>query len=156
MTDADDDIAAGIAATAAEAVDALDVEGLVGLDVDLSGGLGTAPQLEADTQKFASFALEIVLPPNPVRALDNSLTGDQQAGKNFSEGTRRADGLPASFDGPLGAQAGFRCEGCHRLDESQLDREAYQGGHAVVAEPSRVDPRRDEAVPQRVHLDQRR
>ncbi len=94
-------------------------EGLLGMDVDLSGGLGTAPEFEADMQKFSDFALDIVLPPNPVRALDNSLTPEAQAGKDFAEGDRRSDGLPASFDSVLGAQAGFRCEGCHRLDPSQ-------------------------------------
>src|SRR6185503_3164560 len=48
--------------------------GLVGREEEL------AP---SDMQKFTDFALELALPPNPVRAIDNSLTAAQQAGKNF-------------------------------------------------------------------------
>lgn len=86
--------------------------GLVGGDTP-PGDLG----LQADMQKFADFALQITLPPNPVRALDNSLTAFQQSGKDFFTGTRRADGLATDLGGGLG-QLGFRCEGCHRLDPS--------------------------------------
>jgi hypothetical protein len=62
----------------------------------------------ADMQKFADFALQITLPPNPVRALDNSLTTDEQAGHDFYTGTRAADGL-------FGIAA-ETCDGCHTLD----------------------------------------
>ena len=34
-------------------------------------------------QKFTDFILQVTYPPNPIRALNNSLTADQQAGRNF-------------------------------------------------------------------------
>jgi YVTN family beta-propeller protein len=67
---------------------------------------------ESDMNKFTSFALTITLPPNPVRAIDNSLTTDQQGGEDFFLGTRKADGLDAP-------DLGFTCDGCHELDASQ-------------------------------------
>ncbi|MEW6271507.1 MAG: hypothetical protein AB1689_19670, partial [Thermodesulfobacteriota bacterium] len=67
----------------------------------------------ADMHEFTDFALTITLPPNPIRALNNSLTADQQAGRNFYLGSRRADGL--SFGDGLG----FNCNGCHTLDPAQ-------------------------------------
>ncbi len=68
---------------------------------------------ETDMQAFSDFALQIMLPPNPVRALDNSLTPDQQAGFNFMTGSRRSDGI---F---VGGGTGFNCVGCHTLNPSQ-------------------------------------
>jgi hypothetical protein len=70
---------------------------------------------EADMHDFTAFALTMTLPPNPVRALNNSLTSDQQAGRNFYTGSRRSDGLAAS----ISADGGFNCNGCHVLDPSQ-------------------------------------
>src|SRR5690606_6739464 len=67
---------------------------------------------EADMHEFTDFALSITLPPNPIRALNNSLTADQQAGRNFYFGNRRSDGL--NIDG-----FGFNCNGCHTLDPAQ-------------------------------------
>ena len=55
----------------------------------------------------------IMLPPNPNRALDNSLTSAQQNGRNFFLGPRLSDGIPGSI---FGQQVGFTCEGCHRLE----------------------------------------
>jgi DNA-binding beta-propeller fold protein YncE len=78
--------------------------GLVGREEEL------AP---ADMQKFTDFALEIKLPPNPIRAIDGSLTAAQQAGKNFYFGTRRSDGLASDING---VQLGFNCNGCHTVD----------------------------------------
>jgi len=78
--------------------------GLVGRDSQIP---------EADMQAFSDFALQIYLPPNPIRALNNSLTADQQAGKNFMTGTRRSDGLQ---DDIFGITTGFNCVGCHILD----------------------------------------
>jgi DNA-binding beta-propeller fold protein YncE len=86
-------------------------EGLVGSDEAPS-----SPALQADMQLFTDFALQITLPPNPVRALDNSLTADQQAGSNFYSGTRCADGLCfGGVNGPIG----FNCNGCHTLNPAQ-------------------------------------
>ena len=63
------------------------------------------PPAEADMQRFADFALSLVLPPNPVRPLDNQLTPDAALG--------RASYLTQAVDGAL------TCEQCHRLDASQ-------------------------------------
>ena len=78
--------------------------GLVGRDSQIP---------ESDMQKFSDFILQVQLPPNPIRALSNSLTADQQAGRNFMTGGRRADGLFA------GNGFGFNCVGCHILDPGQ-------------------------------------
>jgi len=57
-------------------------------------------------QAFTDFALQVQLPPNPVRNLDNSLTPAQQRGAAFFAGPRLSDG--------------FRnCKGCHTLDPAQ-------------------------------------
>ena len=85
--------------------------GLVGRDGIISG---------ADMQAFTDFQLQVVLPPNPVRALSNQLNGNEQAGKDFFLGNDGADSLGGDghrSDGvPLVAGAGFTCEGCHTLD----------------------------------------
>jgi len=70
---------------------------------------------EQDMQDFANFALRITLPPNPVRALDNALTSEEQNGADFFDGPRRSDGLAADV---AGLETGFTCEGCHGLDSS--------------------------------------
>jgi len=75
--------------------------GLVGMDIDLSGGPGTQPAFEADMQDFSDFALEIVLPPNPIRPLDNQLTG----------GTANAE--TRYFNDNMDTQT---CETCHTLE----------------------------------------
>jgi hypothetical protein len=48
-----------------------------------------------------------MLPPNPVRALDNSLTTAQQGGRDFYFGPRKADGDHVT---------GNTCNDCHVLD----------------------------------------
>ena len=58
-----------------------------------------------DMQKFADFALQVFLPPNPVRALDNTLNSLQQAGRRLflaSEGAPLSDFVAT-------------CDGCHKL-----------------------------------------
>lgn len=83
-------------------------------------------------QSFSDFMLSVALPPNPVRAIDNSLTEAQKRGKNFYFGMptgieigiarRRSDGVGPILEGLLNViageqvEAGFTCEGCHRLD----------------------------------------
>jgi DNA-binding beta-propeller fold protein YncE len=81
-------------------------EGLVGHQ-----GIISVP----DMQKFAIFALQIFLPPNPVRNLDNSLTASQVAGRTkfFSCGE------PAECSLPFDANATDTvedCDGCHELN----------------------------------------
>ncbi|MCK5830094.1 MAG: YncE family protein [Methylococcales bacterium] len=68
------------------------------------GGLnGRHEPLTDDEMKiFANFALQITYPPNPIRNLDNSLTPNQSAGKDFYFGN------PSDIF--------FNCNGCHVLD----------------------------------------
>ncbi len=68
---------------------------------------------ESDMQAFSDFVLQIMMPPNPIRALDNSLTGWEQFGRDFMTGSRRSDGI---F---VGGGTGFNCVGCHTLNPSQ-------------------------------------
>jgi hypothetical protein len=65
--------------------------------------VGNATQLsDADMQAFTDFVLQMTYPPNPIRNLDNSLTPNQQAGRDH-------------FFEPLGE--GFNsCNDCHTLD----------------------------------------
>jgi DNA-binding beta-propeller fold protein YncE len=81
-------------------------EGLVGNDGIISG---------SDMQKFTDFTLQIFLPPNPVRALDNSLTTAQQDGQDkwFScgPGTIECASLDANATDTV-----EDCDGCHSLD----------------------------------------
>ena len=70
------------------------------------------PGLQADMADFTDFALQITLPPNPNRALDRSLTSNQQAGMDFFDGSTGQLSDGASING-------FTCEGCHRHDPSQ-------------------------------------
>jgi hypothetical protein len=67
----------------------------------------------ADMQKFTNFALQIKLPPNPVRALDNSLTASQASGEAFFLGPQLSDRTQGTF---FNQPTGFTCEGCHRLE----------------------------------------
>ena len=71
--------------------------GLLGRD---EGGLS-----EVDLDNFTTFALGLTYPPNPIRALDNSLTPQQQAGRDLYTG-RVTDQVA-------------NCNGCHELDRSQ-------------------------------------
>lgn len=75
-------------------------EGLLGDDVP-----PTDPQRQADMHAFTEFALQMTLPPNPVRALDNSLSAAQQAGEDF-------------YFGPT-SDFIQNCNGCHAIDPTQ-------------------------------------
>ena len=71
-------------------------EGLIGMD-----GIPTTNEMV----QFTNFALQLMLPPNPIRALDNSLSTQEFAGLNeFSEPFH--DGIAA-------------CKTCHELNPSQ-------------------------------------
>ncbi len=72
-------------------------------NVAFPGLVGRASEIpDADMQAFAEFTLSITYPPNPIRALDNSLTTAEQEGRNVYFG-RITDVL-------------FNCNGCHTLD----------------------------------------
>ena len=81
-------------------------EGLVGHEGTISG---------TEMQAFADFMLQVRLPPNPVRNLDNSLTAAQQDGSNkwFScgAGTIECAVLDANATDTV-----EDCDGCHSLD----------------------------------------
>jgi DNA-binding beta-propeller fold protein YncE len=86
-------------------------------NVAFPGLLGREAELPAaEMEAFARFALLLTLPPNPIRALDRSLTPAQQAGADFFSGERRSDGLAVDFGA---TRAGFTCEGCHTHDPAQ-------------------------------------
>jgi len=52
---------------------------IVAFDGLLGRGSPDAPFSATDMQNFADFILQVTMPPNPVRALDNTLNSDQQA-----------------------------------------------------------------------------
>jgi hypothetical protein len=70
--------------------------------------VGRATELtDAEMQAFTDFALQITYPPNPIRALDNSLTADEQIGKDiFDKEPRTLSGLVADLT----------CSQCHVFD----------------------------------------
>ncbi len=71
-------------------------EGLVGKHGTISA---------SEMQQFTDFILQVMLPPNPVRALDNTLTAQAQAGRN------RFFGAPSDIIA--------NCDGCHTLSPSE-------------------------------------
>jgi YVTN family beta-propeller protein len=82
-------------------------------------GAAQEPTL-AQMQQFTNFQLQVVEPPNPVRALDNSLNASQQLGQNFFNGSRPSDGINLGILGgifnPIVGQTSFTCNGCHVLN----------------------------------------
>lgn len=85
-------------------------------------GAAQEPTL-AQMQQFTDFQLQVVEPPNPVRALDNTLNASQQLGKNFFSGNRPSDGINLGVAGailqPVLGQNSFTCNGCHVLNPAQ-------------------------------------
>ena len=71
---------------------------LIGRDAPL-----TAEQMQA----FTDFQLQVMYPPNPIRALDDSLNADQQAGRDFFFDNQSFFFPPE----PL-----FTCASCHVVD----------------------------------------
>lgn len=69
--------------------------GLLGRDQELTAG---------QMQAFTDYILEVMYPPNPIRALDNSLSTAAQAGRTF-------------YFGPT-SDTFTDCNGCHVLDEN--------------------------------------
>jgi DNA-binding beta-propeller fold protein YncE len=79
------------------------------------GLLGRDAELSADEmQKFTDFALQIMYPPNPIRSLDNSLTPQQQAGRDF---------FFNATSSPIGS-----CQTCHTLDPEANPEEGQFAG----------------------------
>lgn len=64
------------------------------------------PLTPAQMHAFADFILQVTYPPNPIQALDNSLTPDQQAGHDFF--------FQPSTSTPLSPAT--NCTSCHALD----------------------------------------
>ena len=60
----------------------------------------------SDMQAFTDFILQVVLPPNPVRGLDNQLNAAQAAGRD-------------TYFNHFGVDLVANCNGCHTLDPSQ-------------------------------------
>ena len=72
--------------------------------VGFVGLLGrSAPLPDGDMEAFTDFVLQLTYPPNPIRNLDNSLTPQQQQGRDFFFGNQ-SDANIAS------------CQQCHLLD----------------------------------------
>jgi hypothetical protein len=81
-------------------------EGLIGANDILDAG---------DMQTFSNFALQLMLPPNPNRALDNSLTPSEASGETvFNDVFDDVDIDP----GPAINDA-FTCELCHRQSPAE-------------------------------------
>lgn len=75
-----------------------------------TGLLGRGAQLSpAQMQAFTDFMLQVTYPPNPIRALDNSLTAEQAAGRAFY-----FNHLPDGREFP--SDTFHNCNGCHVLD----------------------------------------
>ena len=84
--------------------------------VAFEGLLGKHGTISAtEMQLFADFMLQVQLPPNPVRALDNGLSPSEQAGfdKWFSCGPGTTE--CAQLD-PQATDTVEDCDGCHSLD----------------------------------------
>ncbi len=116
-------------------------EGLLGLDVELESVQSTSKarvviELENDVDKFADFMLQVQLPPNPLRGLDNQLSPSAQLGESFFDGRRRSDGLDRDY-ASNGPQAdGKTCEDCHTHDPSKgffgTDGKVGSGGEILI------------------------
>jgi sugar lactone lactonase YvrE len=81
-------------------------EGLIGKEGTINGG---------QMQQFTDFILQVQLPPNPVRNLDNSLTPSQSDGRDvwFSCGPGTTECAPLD---PNATDTVEDCDGCHSLD----------------------------------------
>lgn len=88
-------------------------------NVAFEGLLGRNESLtQAQMQAFTDFQLQVMYPPNPIRALDNSLNADQAAGRDFFMNVKTFSFLP---------ERTFTCEECHRLDVSANPTDAFPG-----------------------------
>lgn len=86
-----------------DADETLEEQAFEDFNVAFTGLLGRESELsEEEMDRFAKFALELTYPPNPHRALDNSLDADQAAGSDFYHNVV-SDTIAT-------------CNGCHVLD----------------------------------------
>ncbi len=94
--------------------------------VAFEGLLGADPNQisEAQMDEFTAFILDVILPPNPVRSLDNT---------THSISTNEA-GLMNLYNNVLSDSGVESCNGCHRLDPS-LGFFGADGGRSFEAEP---------------------
>jgi len=77
-------------------------EGLVGKQATISTPNGLAAITPTQMQQFSDFMLQVMLPPNPIGPLNNTLTGAAFAGQGtFTTGT---------------TDTVATCEGCHNLN----------------------------------------
>jgi len=96
-------------------------------NVAFAGLVGRPSQLSpGDMQKFTDFALQIRYPPNPIRNLDRSLTGQQSQGETI-------------FNDPNTDQVAS-CEDCHTLSAANGDfgadsRSTFDAGTQIVKVP---------------------
>jgi YVTN family beta-propeller protein len=85
------------------------------------------PLPEEDMAAFADFILELVYPPNPIRALDNSLTPEQLLGQEIFL-------IPPTCP----AMSGASCETCHSLDrqgnEGCVERPGFFGSEGLTVD----------------------
>ncbi len=89
-----------------------EVNAFKSFNVAFPGLVDDAQQLsDADMTSYATFALQISYPPNPIRNLDDSLTATQAAGQAIYFQTN-ADGSELPIDRI------HNCNGCHTLDRA--------------------------------------
>jgi len=87
-----------------------EVEAFASFNVAFPGLIGRSTMLtNAEMGDFTSFSLQVMYPPNPIRALDNSLTPMEAAGRAFYFQT-----LPDGTELPVDRI--HSCNGCHTLD----------------------------------------
>jgi len=111
-----------------------------------------APLTDEEMQRFADFALSLVLPPNPVRALDNALTPEQSEGKNLFDnrltdtfiGSRRCSNchILQPFTGRFGTDGKQSFNGVTQIFKVPHLRDLYQkvGMFGMAAAPGFLNP----------------
>jgi DNA-binding beta-propeller fold protein YncE len=102
--------------------------------VAFPGLVGRATMISnTDMQSFSDFQLQVILPPNPLRNLNNTYTAAQANGRNFYLGNTFTSGGPNPGNTGVGGgnvsgrrsdgvnlnNFGFTCQGCHGLNASQ-------------------------------------
>ena len=93
--------------------DSLELRAFMDFNPAFVGLVGNNNELpEEQMRAFAEFALQISYPPNPIRALDNSLNATQAQGRNIYINQRTSGLTPIQ----LGGGALFTCNTCHVLN----------------------------------------